>query len=55
MSKLLCTSIIAVALLTSASAAMANDKPLRDYSDQYGGYSPNSTEGQRAFWDEQSK
>ena len=53
MSKLLRTSIVALALLTGASTAMAANEPVRDNSDQYGGFPPNSPEGVRAFWDQQ--
>ena len=56
MSKLLGASVLALTLLTGAYSAMAAEQPqLRDYSDQYGGYSPDSTEGLRAFWDSQSR
>jgi hypothetical protein len=55
MSTLIRTSIVALALLTGASAAMAYDEPvLNDNSDQYGGHEPYSQEGARAFWDNQS-
>jgi hypothetical protein len=52
MSKLLRTSIVALALLAGASSAMAaSDQPLPDNNDQYGGYPPNSQEGNREFWE----
>lgn len=55
MTKLISTSVVLLALLAGASSAMANEQKIRDYSDQYGGYDHNSTEGLRAFWDEQSR
>jgi len=55
MMKLLRISILAVSVLGAASSAMAANQQLRDYADEYGGYPPNSTEGQRAFWDTQSR
>jgi hypothetical protein len=56
MSNLLRTSVLALTLLAGASSAMAAEQPqLRDYSDQYGGYPQDSTEGLRAFWDSQSR
>lgn len=55
MSTLIRTSIVALALLTGASAAMAYDEPfLNDNADQYGGHAPYSQEGARAFWDNQA-
>jgi hypothetical protein len=46
--------LVALALLAGASAAMANPM-VRDQSDQYGGYHPNSLAGERAFWENQSR
>jgi hypothetical protein len=46
--------LLAAALVTGASAAMA-DTRIPDQSDQYGGYHPNSTQGQRAFWENQTR
>lgn len=54
MSKLLRTSIVALALVAGASSAMAAYDQVPDNNDQYGGYAPNSQEGARAFWDRQS-
>lgn len=55
MTKLIGASVVALALLAGTSSAMANDQKIRDFSDQYGGYDHNSTEGIRAFWEEQSR
>jgi hypothetical protein len=55
MSKLLRTSVVALALIAGASSAMADyDQTVPDNNDQYGGYDHNSQEGARAFWDQQS-
>jgi hypothetical protein len=54
MNNLTRSIILAAALLSGASAAMA--APIvPDQSDQYGGYSPDSTAGQRAFWENQAR
>jgi hypothetical protein len=45
--------LFAAVLLSGVSAAMAASW-VPDRSDQYGGYHPNSTQGQRAFWDNQA-
>jgi len=50
MSKFIRSVLVVAALVTGASAAMAETVP--DQSDQYGGYHPNSQEGQRAFWEQ---
>ena len=55
MSKFLRTVLVAGALLTGASAAMAESEYVPDQNDQYGGYDPNSQEGNRAFWDNQAR
>jgi hypothetical protein len=53
MSKFIRSVFVVAALATGASAAMAETVP--DQSDQFGGYHPNSQEGQRAYWDQQSR
>jgi hypothetical protein len=53
MSKFIRSALIVAALLTGTSAAMAQSVP--DRSDQYGGYHPNSQEGNKAFWEQQSR
>jgi hypothetical protein len=66
MNKVIRSALIAAALLTGASAAIAQTVP--DESDQYSGYYPdeyngyypddgysNSLEANRDFWDEQSR
>ena len=55
MSTFLRSLVLAAAVLTSASAAMARPAFVPDQSDQYGGYAPNSQQGQRAFWDYQAR
>jgi hypothetical protein len=51
MSKLLRTSVVALALIAGASSAMAqSNEPVLDNNDEYGGYPPNSQEGSRQFW-----
>ena len=51
MSKLLRTSVVALALIAGASSAMAlSNEPVPDNTDEYGGYPPNSQEGTRQFW-----
>jgi hypothetical protein len=51
MSKLLRTSVVALALIAGASSAMAqSNEPVPDNNDEYGGYPPNSQEGSRQFW-----
>ena len=47
-------SIFLAAALLAGGSAMAQQR-VPDQSDQYGGYAPNSQEGQRAFWDNQSR
>jgi hypothetical protein len=58
MSKIIRSALIAVAFLTSASAAMAAtprfSPSVADQSDQYGGFSPSSTEGIRFFWQDEA-
>jgi len=53
MSKFIRFVLVVASLLTGATAAMAQTVP--DQSDQYGGYHPNSQEGNRAFWDQQAR
>jgi hypothetical protein len=53
MNRLSRSILLAAALVSGASAAMA--APVPDQSDEYGGYHPNSTQGQRAFWENQSR
>jgi hypothetical protein len=53
MSKFIRSVLVVASLVTGAAAAMAQTVP--DQSDQYGGYHPNSQEGNRAFWDQQSR
>jgi hypothetical protein len=53
MSKI--TSLTLLALLLTASGAMARDKYFTDYSKPCGGYDCNSQAGQRAFWDNQQE
>jgi hypothetical protein len=40
-------------VLTGPSIGVAQTVP--DQSDQYGGHDPNSQEGNKAFWDQQSR
>lgn len=45
-------------VLTGATAATANPAPkssVPDRSKPYGGFDPNSQEGQRAFWDKMTR
>ena len=54
MSKLIRLAIITLTLTAGVSAAMARDKYdpyLEDHADGCGGYSCNSQEGSRAFWE----
>jgi hypothetical protein len=53
MSKIIRAALVAAALLTGATAAIADTVP--DQSDQYGGYDHNSQEGTRAFWEQQTR
>jgi len=53
MNKITRSILLAAAVATGASAAMAAPQKIPDNSDQYGGYSPNSPQGQRAFWEHQ--
>ena len=63
MTKLIQPAIVAAVLLVGASAAMSHTGtpnetvyvPTPDTSSPYGGYNPNSPEGQRAYWDYQSR
>jgi hypothetical protein len=67
MTKLTQPAIVAAVLLAGASSAIAHTSiqpstssetvyvPTPDLSSPYGGYSPNSPEGQRAYWDYQSR
>jgi hypothetical protein len=54
MTKIFHTALLAVALLAVASPSMARSS-WTDMSQPYGGYSPNSQEGNRAFWDYQAR
>jgi hypothetical protein len=55
MSTIIRSALVAL-VLTSASAAMAQpSRYLPDQSKQTGGYSLNSQEGNRAFWDYQTR
>lgn len=58
MSTLIRSALVAL-VLTSASATIASAASVgsnwTDESKQYGGHSPNSPEGNRAFWDYQSR
>jgi hypothetical protein len=53
MNKITRSILLAAALATGASAAIAQQQKVPDKSDQYGGYSHNSTQGQREFWEQQ--
>lgn len=67
MTKFIQPAIVAAVLLVGVSAAMAHTSirpstqnetvyvPTPDTSSPYGGYDPNSPEGQRAYWDYQSR
>jgi hypothetical protein len=70
MTKLIQPALVAAVLVVGASSAMAHtsirsstpnetvyvpNSTWTDMSSPYGGYSPNSLEGQRAFWDYQSR
>jgi hypothetical protein len=46
---------LAAVLFAGASPSMARTSSWTDLSDQYGGFSPNSQEGSRAFWDYQTR
>jgi hypothetical protein len=55
MTKLI-TSIAVAMMLTGATAAMADNRADRYWTDQSkpcGGFSCNSQQGERAFWDQQ--
>jgi hypothetical protein len=64
MTKLIRLAVVATVLLAGASSTMAqsadhshnaaqaaHNPTLTDMSKPYGGYDPNSPEGNRAFWD----
>jgi hypothetical protein len=53
MNKAIRAVLIVMAVLSGAPAAMAASW-VPDRSDQYGGYHPNSAQGQRAFWENQA-
>jgi len=53
MNKITRSILLAAALAAGASAAIAAPQKIPDKSDQYGGYSPNSQQGQREFWNQQ--
>jgi len=57
MSTLIRSALVALVLAgaTSAMAASEHNYGWRDWSKPYGGYSPNSQEGARAFWDYQAQ
>jgi hypothetical protein len=57
MTTLFRSALVIVAILSSASAAMATPRGSQfvDESKPHGGYAPNSPEGARAFWDYQSR
>jgi hypothetical protein len=57
MSTLLRSALIALVLTgtTAVVAAPAHNYGWRDWSKPYGGFDPNSQEGQRAYWDYQSQ
>ena len=59
MSTIIRSALVAL-VLTSASAGLAVARPaldtqLTDRSDAYGGFAPNSQEGNRAFWESQTR
>jgi hypothetical protein len=59
MSTLIRSALVAL-VLTSASAGLAVARPavdpqFTDQADQYGGFNPNSQEGNRAFWENQTR
>jgi hypothetical protein len=53
MTKIFYAFVLAAVLFAAASPSMA--RTWTDLSDQYGGFSPNSQEGSRAFWDYQTR
>jgi hypothetical protein len=67
MTKLIQPAIVGAVLLVGASSAIAHTSsppstpnepvyvPTPDTSSPYGGYNPDSPEGQRAYWDYQSR
>ena len=62
MSTLFRSALLALALTSAsvaavpvANAASVRDPHFSDNRDPYGGYSPNSPQGNRAFWDYQSQ
>jgi hypothetical protein len=58
MSTLIRTALAALMIISGASAgiaAPARDSGFTDMSQPYGGYDPNSPQGNRAFWDYQSR
>ncbi|MGB0083826.1 MAG: hypothetical protein WBP94_00425 [Rhodomicrobiaceae bacterium] len=57
MSTFIRSALVAAALLTSASATMAASRiySVPDLSDQFSGYTPNSPEGIKAFWEYEAR
>ena len=54
MSTLVRSALVALVVMSASTAAMArpaHNNGWTDSSDPYGGYAPNSPEGNRAFWD----
>ena len=51
MTKLVRPAFLALVLLTYGSPLTASPLGWTDTSDRYGGFNPNSPEGNRAFWD----
>jgi|EndMetStandDraft_4_1072995.scaffolds.fasta_scaffold1489615_1 hypothetical protein len=55
MSMLIRSALVALVLAGASSAMAAPDYNFRDTTKPYGGYNPNSPEGNRAFWDYQGQ
>jgi len=60
MSKFIRSMLVAAAVLSGPSAVLTGPsiaiaQAVPDQQDQYGGYDPNSQEGNKAFWDQQSR
>jgi hypothetical protein len=55
MTKFFYAALLITVLFAGASPSMARNSTWTDRSDPYGGYSLNSQEGNRAFWDYQTR
>lgn len=55
MNRPIYSAFLAIALFAGVLPVSARTSPWTDMSSPYGGYSPDSPEGNRSFWDYQTR